>query len=252
MALDHQSFEPLYHQLKVEIRNKIKSGVWKEGNLIPSESEFCNLYKVSRATVRQALQDLVNEGLLYRLRGKGTFVAHSKLDNLLKDTYSFTTNMLRHGLKPSSLVLKQELINPSDKVIEELKLSHGDKVVFLERVRKCDSITLMLDRVYVPYKLCPGLESVDLSGSLYEVLTQKYKYNLAKAREFIELGRADKYVAKWIEVEVGEAIILKQRLTYLEDETPIEYSYQFIRGDRCRFVVELTHNPVNMQVKNLV
>lgn len=249
MVLDYESFEPLYHQLKVKIRNKIKSKIWKEGTLIPSESELCKTYKISRATVRQALQDLTNEGFLYRSRGKGTFVAQPKLESLLNDIYSFTKNMQRQGLNPSSVVMKQKVISPPLGIIEELKLSATDKVVFLERIRKVDSLTVMLDRAYIPSKLCPGLESMDLTKSLYQIIKDEYKYNFAKARESIEIDKADKRVAKCLEINEGTIVMFKKRLTYLDEGTPIEYSYQYVRGDRCRFVIELTHMPMNIQFK---
>ena len=90
LNLDYNSFEPLYHQLKVKIKTEIEKGLWQLGSRIPSEKELCDTYKISRPTVRQALQELVREGLFDRKKGKGTFVIQSKVEQLMKDVYGFT------------------------------------------------------------------------------------------------------------------------------------------------------------------
>lgn len=248
-TLDYRSFEPLYHQLKVRIKEKIERGVWEPGSLIPSEKELCDTYNISRPTVRQALQELVREGLLYRMRGRGTFVAQPKLDQVLEDVYGFSQNMLRQGLKPSSVVLNQKLVIPPPEIASSLNLSSSEKAVFLERIRRADSMLLMLDRAYIPHKLCPGLESLDLSGSLYKILMEKYRHPLVRARESLELTTADKYVARHLGLSEGAAIIFKERRSFTTHDVPIEYSQQFIRGDKCRFVLELTHKAIDIQVK---
>lgn len=249
MTLDYKSFVPLYHQLKVIIKKKIEKKILVPGNIIPSEKELCDTYKISRATVRQALQELKKEGLLNRVRGKGTFIAQPKLDQVLEDVYGYNKNMLHQGVKPSSVVISQKLIIPSKEIAKFLNLSTDEKVVFLERIRKADSMVLMLDKAYIPSKLCPGLESMDISGSLYKILIEKYNHILVRAKESLELATADKYIAKHLGISKGTAIIYKLRKSYTKDNTPIEYSKQFIVGDKCRFVIELTQKVINIRLK---
>ncbi|MCL5985184.1 MAG: GntR family transcriptional regulator [Actinobacteria bacterium] len=249
ITLDHNSFEPLYHQLKVRIKEKIESGIWAPGTLIPSEKFLVDTYKVSRPTIRQALQDLVREGLIYRERGKGSFVAQPKMNQIIEDVYGFTQSMLSQGFIPTSIVLKQKLITPSSKVATFLNVPSSEKVIFVERIRIANSMRVMLDRAYFAYRLCPGLESMDLSESIYKILKENFNYILSKARESLELSAADKYIARYLDISEKTPIFFKERMTFTSDNIPIEYSNQFIRGDKCRFVVELTHKVIDIQFK---
>jgi GntR family transcriptional regulator len=248
LNLDYNSFEPLYHQLKVKIKTEIEKGLWQLGSCIPSEKELCDTYKISRPTVRQALQELVREGLLNRKKGKGTFVVQPEVEQLMEDVYGFTEIIMKQGLVPSSIILKQELIDQTPEIAGSLNLAKSEKVVFIERIRMADSKPVILDRAYFGSNLFPALESMDVSGSIYKIVRENFNYILGNARETIELATVDKSIANCLGLSIGTPIFFKKRITYTNNAIPLEYCEQYIRGDKCRFIIEL-HNNVQLDIK---
>lgn len=232
---------PLYQQLKNILKGQMLSGVLKPGDQIPSESELCRIYGVSRITVRQAVRSLVDEGFLYRKQGKGTFVASPKLRRRLPKLYSFSEDMMELGLRPSSKLLEQTVIEVDEELAELLRLPSANRQVNkLVRVRMANDEPILIERTLVPVYLCPNLWKEDLErGSLYAILREKYGLLLDHAYETYEVGKVRKDEARSLGCRVGSPAFIIERFTYLRNEVPVELTRSVARGDRLRFTVKL-------------
>ena len=232
---------PYYYQLEEFLRGQIENGTWKPGQKIPSEAELCEAFDVSRTVVRQALNELVQEGVLYRRRGKGTFVAEPKIgESLVQHLTGFYEDTVALGLKPSTKVLEQKVIPAPPKIAEALGLKEGDPVTMIDRLRSVDGEPIVLVVTYLPYGVCPELVNEDVSTqSLYAILETKYGLELVYGRRTLEAVAATKEEAELLEMQEGDPIILLRSISYLKDGGPIEYFKARHRGDRSRFEVEL-------------
>jgi len=238
--IDKSSVIPIYYQLMQHMKRQIKSGAWKDGDMIPSERELCELFDISRMTVRQAVDALKNEGILYSRRGVGTFIGKPKLDQGLSKLSSFTEDMLQRGMAPGSrtLLLKTEPA-PGD-VAEALGISRDDKVIVLKRLRMANSEPMAVEEAYIVYDLAPMLPSCYKSGdSLYATFEEKCGVSVVKARQTIEIDYCDKKNARLLHVAPNAPIFKIRRVGMLEGNRPIEYVCSFYRADRYVFTVNL-------------
>jgi len=184
MPLDEKSPIPLYHQLTKELRENMENGDWLPHSLIPSETELCEKYGVSRGTVRQALSQLVQEGLLYRKQGRETFVAEPKITQQLNKFYSFAQDMREKGLKPSSKVLQNEEILPDSYIKNVLGLKEKEMVYKIMRLRLADEEPLILEASYLVEELFPDLDREDVEKvPLYDIIIKKYRIRITRKVE---------------------------------------------------------------------
>jgi GntR family transcriptional regulator len=240
-TIDRSSPIPYYIQLKEALRTPIEQGIWQPGDQIPGESELCRLFDVSRTVVRQALNELNFEGLITRIKGKGTFVAEPKIgESLIQKLTGFYQDMVDRGHSPITKVLSQQVAPANAKVAGRLGFEQGTLVIDIERLRFVQGEPIVLVTTYLPYALCPKLAQVDLSNqSLYAFLEKECGLVIARGRRFIEAVTASEYEAHHLQVAKGAPLILLDSVSYLADGTPIEYYRAFHRGDRSRFEVEL-------------
>ena len=239
MPLDEKSFVPLYYQLIEELRENIENGEWPPNSLIPSETELCERYKVSRGTVRQALSQLVQEGLLYRKQGKGTFVAEPKITQQLNKFYSFAQDMREKGLKPSSLLLQKGKILPDSYIKNILGLKEKEMVYKIMRLRLADEEPLILETSYLVEELFPDLDKEDVEKiSLYDLIIKKYRVKITRAKETFEPILVDRFEAEKLKIPVGSPALLVKRIAYTAG-IPFEFRKSVVRGDKCSYSVEL-------------
>jgi GntR family transcriptional regulator len=165
---------PYYVQLVEILKEPIRRSELKPGDQLPGEFELCEQFGISRTVVRQALQELEKEGLIQRRKGKGTFVAPSKIDeNLVQKLTGFYQDMTSRGQAPKSQVLRFEVIPVCPKIAELLQLSTDQNVFVIERLRSVNDDPIVLVTTYLPYHLCPELGRYDLSEqSLYAILSK--------------------------------------------------------------------------------
>jgi len=241
VVIQRDSPVPYYYQLEVFLRERIEKGTWKPGQQIPSEAELCAASDVSRTVVRQALNELVQEGVLYRRKGKGTFVAEPKIrESLVQHLTGFYEDTVAAGLQPSTKVLEQKVIPAPPKIAEALGLKEGDPVIMIDRLRFVDGEPIVLVVSYLPYRVCPEFVNEDVSTqSLYAILERKYGLELVFGRRTLEAVAATKEEAELLEIDEGDPIVLLRSISYLKDGGPIEYFKARHRGDRSRFEVEL-------------
>ena len=239
-----ESTVPLYYQLMNLIKREIHSGILKEGDMIPSESQLCAKYGVSRSTVRQALNQLVEENLIIRRRGKGSFIASRKLHRNLSYLYSFTEDMLAMGLTPHSKVLEKTIIDAPSDILNLLDMPAGKTQVFkLTRLRMANNEPLLLETTYIPLHLCPDIVNEDFSSaSLYSVLRTKYNLDPHKAIETYESIKLSKEVAGLLGCKKSTTAFNIQRIAYLDTDIAFELTYSIARSDKCIFKVELYAN----------
>lgn len=242
-SLDKNSNIPYYLQLKEIIQAKIEDGELNPGDKLPGEVELCRIMGVSRTVVRQALLELVYDGLIYKLKGKGTYVAEPKM--VIAVNYwlaGFGESLTRRGINTKNEVLKQEVITANQKIADNHSgVSKGDDVFHLERVRYVNSEPLALSNTYIPFSLCPALVDMDLSRSLYSCLKKSSGIEMDKGEIFFESVKATKKEAKILDVELGAPMLLNITKTFDLNGNQVEYQIAVFRGDRSRIKGAIFH-----------
>lgn len=230
---------PKYYQLREIIRAMIEGGELGVGEAIPPEREFCEEYSISRMTARQAIMDLVNEGILYREQGRGTFVAEKKLRQESELLTSFTEDMSARGMKASSEVLEVEVEGAGPYVARMLRVEDGERIVRIKRVRDADGEPMAVETSHLLHSVAGGVVDVDLSThSLYEEL-RRDGVRIERAEQSYEAGLVSGADAGRLGVPAGSPALLVKRVTFDERDLPFEYVESIYRGDRYRVATVL-------------
>lgn len=230
---------PLYYQLMDIIIADIENGKFKENDKLPSERELCELYDISRATVRQTIQELEKEGYIYKVHGKGTFVSSERFKQDLLKFYSFTEEMKKIGKVPSSKVLDFGIIEANEKIARKMKMDTGEKLYKFTRLRLADNKPIMLETSYIPYDRFIGITRNNLEKeAMYEIFTKKYNTVFSKAEESFQPVSTTEYEAELLKNQVGSPSMMIERTTYEENDI-IEYTVGIARGDKFKYRVVL-------------
>lgn len=228
---------PKYYQLREILLDLIEHELAVDSP-VPSERELAARYGLSRMTARQAVEHLVSEGRLYRVQGKGTFVARPKIDMPLRLT-SFTEDMRARGLTPGARDLGRRVVPATAAVARELSLSTGAAVSVIERLRTADGVPMALERSHIPVELAPDLLERTLENrSLYEVLANEYGLVLDRGHQVIEAGIADSGDAGLLGLPPGSAVLLLQRRCWA-GPVAAEYTVSTYRADRYQLRASL-------------
>jgi GntR family transcriptional regulator len=230
---------PLYHQIKETITRQIVSGRWRPGHELPSEADLCAHFGVSRGTLRRALDDLQNRGLIVRRQGRGTFVESPKFEGSVLGSYrNFTGGALPHD--PVSRVLGIERKRATIDMQRLLQLDKRDYVYEVRRVQFMGGIPITLSTSFIPAALAPGLDKSDLEHELlYNLLEQRFGLVFLRAEEFLEPVIADDFVAQKLEVPEGTPVFLVERHSFVLGDKPGEFRQAYMRGDRYRYRIDL-------------
>ena len=237
---------PLYLQLASLIRRCISSGLLKPGDQLPSEAELCQHFTISRSTVRQALKELDEQGLVLRRQGLGSFVAEPKLYRRSENIYSFTAEATAMGRKPGSKLLSFEIIRPSAEIRRLLEIRDENVEVYrFTRIRLVDGVPLMLETSYYPRYIYPELTQELLqTHSFYSLLFERGIVP-GTATDVYEAIRLDRTEAELLETKASSAGFNHQRITRTEDGTVFELTQSVVRGDRTRLEVTLQRGGVS-------
>ncbi|MEU1273278.1 GntR family transcriptional regulator [Streptomyces sp. NPDC005799] len=228
---------PKYYRVKQHILEMAQS--LGPGQRVPAERLLAVSLDTSRTTVRRALQELVSEGRLDRIHGKGTFIARPKLYRALQLT-SYTEDMLAQGLKPASRILDMRHIKADEELARLLAIDIGEEVVLLERLRLADGEPMAIESTHLPARRFPGLrETLTRYSSLYAALAEVYGVHLLKAEEGIETTLANPYEAGLLSTIVGLPMMLLSRHSHDTEGRPVEWVRSVYRGSRYKFVVSL-------------
>ena len=238
--VSRQSKSPLYEQIYQLLRNKIFDGQLRPGDLLPSEAELVEQYQVSRATVRQALDELVSDGLIQRKQGRGTFVSPHRVEQGLVRIVSFTEDMKQRGLEPGTKLRSAELIPASDILARHLEIPVDEPLARIERLRLADGEPMSIEMSYLVHRYCPGILEQDYTTqSLRKMLEDRYGIRFSSARQSIRAVSATKDIAKALSVKDNAALLYIERISYTEYDVPIEYLRLYHRGDRYTLYSEL-------------
>lgn len=239
-SIDKHSPIPMYYQIMNQLREKIVGGEYTVGDALPPERELVETYQVSRMTIRQAISELVNEGILDRRKGIGTFVAPPKLEQPLNSLTSFTEDMAQRGMKAGGRIVSFKERLPDPPLRKTLGLSAEENVFEFVRLRLADEEPMALETTSLVASLCPGLQVEDLENqSLYKVLTERWGLQLDYATQSLEPILAPPYEATLLHVAPGSPLLLMHRITYDSSGRAFEHVKSLYRGDRYKFVTEL-------------
>jgi len=230
---------PLYFQLKTLILTDIKNGVYKEGSLIPTEKDISDIFHISRTTVRQAITELVQEGWLYRVKSKGTFVAQPKISqDFIKKLESFNDQIIRAGMVPSTEVLKFEVQKATDIIAAPLEIPEGAPVIYLHRKRLANNEPIVIIETYLPYEDCSFILKHDLEKErLYGILNTHKETSVFRVKRTVEAIAANTYDKRYLDIEIGKPIQYFSSIGYNAYSKPIEFSLARYRGDRSSFEI---------------
>lgn len=231
---------PLHHQLKQILEELIENEVLRPNDPIPTERELCEFHGISRMTVNKAIMSLVNEGLVYRERGRGTFVLQPKEKHQISCLLGFTEEMQRRGLAVDTRLISFERTPPTKKIQQDLALPNGEDVFALTRLRCISGEPYALETAYLPCRLCPTLSAQMLQGnSLYQVLARDFSLEMDHAQQTIEPILLTDYESGILGVSVNSLALLFSRQTYLRDGAPMEVTKAIYRSDRYKFEITL-------------
>jgi GntR family transcriptional regulator len=230
-------------QLADRLRGSVQSGELRPGDPIPSEHQLCRTYDVSRPTVRRAIDVLVEEGLLVKRRGMGTFVAKLRLEQPTGRVIGFSERMRRNGLVPSTRVLELHVVlakYAGPEVATALRLASDARVLRLSRLRLANDEPLVLETVHMPLDRFDGLEQENLeTSSLYQILRERFGTEVKYIRETLEPVLLTVHEATMLRTQVALPGMLARILTFDRNGDPIEHSTSLVRGDRCQYEIEL-------------
>ncbi|MCH3922077.1 GntR family transcriptional regulator [Limosilactobacillus sp.] len=229
---------PVYIKIHNQLRENIESGRWTVGQKIPAERELAASFDVSRMTLRQAIQALVDEGILERRVGSGTFVANRKVQEKMSGVTSFTEMMQAAGKRPSSRTISYHLTIPSQTEIEKLKLPAGAQVLRMERVRYGDDVPICFEIATIPAQLIENFSKEEVTSSFYRTLEKKANLYPGHAVQMISATKATERIATYLQIKRGDALLRMSQLSYLQDGRPFEYVHTQYVGSRFEFVLE--------------
>ncbi len=220
---------PLYYQIKTELLTRINA--MKPDEPIAGELELADEFNVSRGTVKQAIVELVNEGVLYRIQGKGTFVAPPKIQRSFSRLPTFTDDIRHLGYIPKSKKISLTVIETPQPVLSHLMLLEKSKVIRFKRLVLANEHPVALVTSFLRMDIYPDLKMADIDDSLYETLNKKYHKVPVKADDTYRPINASRDLAQLLGIHEGKAILYSERLSYLENNLPVEYVESYISGD---------------------
>lgn len=240
--VDKNITTPLHIQLSSIIRKMIEDGELKEGDAIIPERELCSRQNVSRMTVNKAIMGLVSEGILYRVQGKGTFVAKEKKKYEFSNVKGFTDVMKEKGINIRTDILSFEMEVPSDLIKNKLNIKDEKTNVYkVVRLRYTDGEPFGIETVYLSEQMCKGFTKGMLdNNSLYKMLSENYNYKITKARQTMEPVILSEEESNILDTEEGALALKLQRNSYNTEGKPIEYTISIFRSDKYQYELILS------------
>ncbi|MGO1297049.1 MAG: GntR family transcriptional regulator [Vibrio sp.] len=237
--LDHRL--PLYQQVRDELLNNISSGVWLPDVAIPTENELTKRYKVATGTIRKAVDTLVNDGLLYRSQGRGTFVKRPDFNASLFRFFRQTSLDGRFVI-PDSRLLSRYVQAPTQQVADALKIEMNEKTICLERLRIQEERVVLTEEIWLPESRFGELLSVELSefgNLLYPFYEQKCGQLIASAKETLTIKLANESTAQALATPEHSPVAVIERVAYGYDKTPLEYRISHGSADTFCYQIEI-------------
>lgn len=236
--LDKNTPMPLYHQVKTLVLENIRTGTLQPGDSIPTELELMEIFDISRNTVRQAINDLVKDGYLYRLKSKGTFVAEPKITlNYMTTIQSFQEQVEKSGKSAHTQVLEFDTITDAA-IASELKIDPDAKIIKLFRVRSVGDEPVVIVESYLPYDICSFVLEYDLAQeSLYNLLDRSDKTKVKYVERVVEATVSDEEESRLLKIKKGYPLQSFLNYAYTKDERVVEYCISKYKGNRNKFLI---------------
>lgn len=229
---------PVYIKIHDEIREAIDAGRWKPGDKIPAERELAEQFDVSRMTLRQAIMLLVDEGVLDRRVGSGTFVSEPKVQEQLNGVVSFTEMMAASGKTATSKTVSYHLSSSSTSEQKRLNLDAGQQVLRMERVRYGDGEPIAYEVASIPAELVEGLQRETLSNSLYKTLLEERGLRVAHAQQTVTAAAVTERVADLLQIKRNDPVLVLRQITFDQKQEPFEYVRTQYVGSRFEFYLD--------------
>ncbi|QEA33182.1 GntR family transcriptional regulator [Leuconostoc carnosum] len=228
---------PRYIQIHNQIKSRVEAGEWQAQERLPAERELADEFDVSRMTLRQAIQTLVDEGLLERKVGSGTYVAEQKVSERVLGITSFTELMASTGRVAKTKTVSYKITSPSASEMMHLKLFENDEVLVMERLRMGDDEPILLERTTLPVKLIEDFSKNELTESLYATL-ERANIVPGRATQTISAGLANERLSELLQIKRGDAILTVRQVSFAENtELPFEYVRSYYVGERFEFTL---------------
>ncbi len=235
-GIDRNNPTPIYKQIQDWMREKITSGEWPEYYQLKSEIDLAAELGINRGTLRNAIRQLIDEALLVRIHGKGTFVAANAVQQSLADSLTtFSESLNAQNIPFETQVRALRVITADASITTLLNLRPDDDVFYLERVRTVKSQPIIFLKNYLPYRLYHGIEQVDfVHNQLFKVMEQRFNLQIDWGRRYFEARVADEEVAGALNVAPGDPIMYAKQIVYQADGTPLEMSDIWFVGSYFR------------------
>lgn len=238
--VNKKSSIPIYYQLKEIILEMIDNEDVKPGDLIPTERELCEFHDISRMTVRMAIMELVNEGILYREQGKGTYVAHQKPKRELTKLTSFSEEMVKLGHKVETEVLSFDKLESTKKLAKNFNIREGEELIEIIRLRIIDDEPYAIETVWLRASQYPDLSEEKLKNrSLYDVLANDYGREPDHAKQTIEPVHLNDYEKSLFKITGDSLGLLFHQTTYTKNDDILEFTRSVYRIDKHKFEINL-------------
>jgi GntR family transcriptional regulator len=221
----------LYVQVRETLRDQLKAGELKPGQKLPTEDELATQFGVSRMTLRQGVADLIDEGLLYRRRGVGTFVTHFHVDRDHNRLTDFFETAKMEGFTAEIRLLDRQVIPAKIMIAKALALQESEPVVWIRTLRLANDLPVTIYDEYAPYKLRPELLVEELDSRPIWQILESHGYVIKRAVQRVEARMADEDIAGLLNIEECVPVLFKHRIIYAEDGTPVELIRCYNRGD---------------------
>lgn len=229
----------IYIQIHDEIKHQIETGLFEVGQRLPSERVMAEQFGVSRMTLRQAVTSLVEEGILTRHVGSGTYVASDRVREKMRGTTSFTEIVQNLGKTPSSRVLSYQKTKANEVECDKLQLKKGAQIIRMERIRYADDLPICYEVASIPYRLIEDFARNDIANHFYETLANSGK-KIGRSEQIISAKIVNKEIANFLSIKQSSAILALTQISYFanSDETPFEYVLSQYVGERFEFYLE--------------
>ena len=242
ISVNKQSAVPYYHQVKEKVKSLIESSELKPGDMLPSEYSLSEQLGISRLVVHRAFRELVTEGLLIRMRAKGTFVAplmkHSF--SVTGPLFSMTEDLSINALEPSNKILLQKVILASEDIRNGLKLPEGATVIHIQNLRLAKQLPFAIEEMYISYDRFPTMANLDLNNrSVYVTLEKIYNAHPYEAVDLISADSASSQEARLLGINKGAPIMRVTRISTDWSGLPVEYSKIVFHAGRYQLVAHM-------------
>jgi GntR family transcriptional regulator len=233
---------PKYLQISAWLKELIQTGRYKVDEKLPSEVELSKMCGVNRNTLRQAISELTAVGILRKEKGTGTFVGSAtafELKHKLERISSFRDMLGKSTIQANTKIIKKAVEDADDLVAETLFLGSSKKVIVVGRIRAGNGTPYIYEESYLPAVIFSGMLDFDLTGSMYEIISEQYNIVLARCKQTISAVNIDRKISKILQIPPNSAVIFSESVTFDEKSMPVELLYSYHRGDKYKLEIEL-------------